>query len=153
GHWLTGAGAAALAKVLLSFHHREIPPVANFERPAAQLELELRAFDVPTHARPWVTRGPARAALSGFGFGGTNAHVLMEAGEGQEASRVQITVPAPNHEEDAALRDDVVIVGWSARVGSLRDEAVTDALLAGRYPSGAVPTIDTLVVSPSAFRI
>jgi acyl transferase domain-containing protein len=81
GHALTAAGAASLLKVLLALKHRVLPPTANFERPAANLGLEGSPFRVLTRPEPWPARAPGnprRAAVSGFGFGGINAHVLIE---------------------------------------------------------------------------
>ena len=46
GHLLTGAGAAALAKVLLAFRHQTLPPTANFDRPSAKLGYEESPFRV-----------------------------------------------------------------------------------------------------------
>ncbi|MFH1136477.1 MAG: beta-ketoacyl synthase N-terminal-like domain-containing protein [Pseudomonadota bacterium] len=81
GHLLTGSGAAGLIKVLLALEHRTLPPTANFKVPNPGLGLENSPFEVLAAARPWERRAsgtPRRAAVSGFGFGGTNAHVLLE---------------------------------------------------------------------------
>jgi acyl transferase domain-containing protein len=81
GHALTAAGAAGLLKVLLAMANQTFPPTANFGRPAPRLRLEDSAFRVLTQAVPWPRRSPdtpRRAALSGFGFGGINCHVLIE---------------------------------------------------------------------------
>jgi acyl transferase domain-containing protein/3-hydroxymyristoyl/3-hydroxydecanoyl-(acyl carrier protein) dehydratase len=81
GHALTAAGAAALLKVLLAFKNQTLPPTANFERPAPKLGLDDSPFRVLTRAEPWPRRDaqqPRRAAISGFGFGGINGHVLIE---------------------------------------------------------------------------
>ncbi len=80
GHLLTGAGAAALAKVLFALRERALPPTANFERAAPGLGMERSPFRVLREAEAW--EAPAgrgrRAAVSGFGFGGVNAHLLIE---------------------------------------------------------------------------
>ena len=81
GHALTAAGAAGLLKVLLALKHETLPPTANFERSAPALGLEESPFRVLTHADHWPRRAtgqPRRAAISGFGFGGINCHVLIE---------------------------------------------------------------------------
>jgi 3-hydroxymyristoyl/3-hydroxydecanoyl-(acyl carrier protein) dehydratase/malonyl CoA-acyl carrier protein transacylase len=80
GHLLTGAGAAALAKVLFALRERTLPPTANFERAAPGLGMERSPFRVLREAEAWAApagRG-RRAAVSGFGFGGVNAHLLIE---------------------------------------------------------------------------
>ncbi len=81
GHLLTAAGAAGLMKVLLALKHETLPPTANFRAAAAKLGLEQSPFTVLQAARPWPRRAaerPRRAAVSAFGFGGINAHVLVE---------------------------------------------------------------------------
>jgi len=78
GHLLTAAGAAGLMKVLLAFKHKSLPPTAHFEKPAPGVDLESGPFRVLAEAEPWKSRGTRKAAVSGFGFGGINAHVLVE---------------------------------------------------------------------------
>jgi acyl transferase domain-containing protein/3-hydroxymyristoyl/3-hydroxydecanoyl-(acyl carrier protein) dehydratase len=81
GHALTAAGAAGLLKVLLALQEGVLPPTAGFTRPAPALEIERSPFRILARAEPWQRRAegvPKRVALSGFGFGGINAHVLIE---------------------------------------------------------------------------
>lgn len=103
GHLLTGAGAAGLLKVLLALAHEELPPSANFERAGAKIALDGSPFTVLAAARPWTRRAPhvpRRAAVSAFGFGGINAHLLVE--EWLPGSTVP-AVPRAAHHEDAAI--------------------------------------------------
>jgi acyl transferase domain-containing protein/3-hydroxymyristoyl/3-hydroxydecanoyl-(acyl carrier protein) dehydratase len=81
GHLLTGAGAAALSKVLGALQHAQIPPNANFSLQSAGATLQQTPFRVPEAVEPWPPPNghPRRAAVSGFGFGGINAHLLIEA--------------------------------------------------------------------------
>jgi PfaB family protein len=81
GHLLTAAGGAALTKVLLAMQAGTLPPTANFNTPQTGMGLESSSFRVLTSATPWKRRGdsiPRRAAVSAFGFGGINAHLLVE---------------------------------------------------------------------------
>ncbi len=81
GHLLTAAGAAGLIKVLLGLRHATLPPSLNFKEPTPESGLSDSPFRVPTRAMPWTRRNdgtPRRAAVSAFGFGGINAHVLVE---------------------------------------------------------------------------
>ena len=92
GHLLTGAGAAGLMKVLLAIRHQTLPPTANYEKPAAALAQQGSPFRVLRQAEPWEQRVeksvsdhgtrsdliPRRATINAFGFGGINAHVLIE---------------------------------------------------------------------------
>ena len=80
GHLLTGAGAAALTKVLFALREGVLPPTANFEQAAPGLNLDRSPFRVLRQPEPWPRRDgrPRRAAVSAFGFGGVNAHLLIE---------------------------------------------------------------------------
>jgi acyl transferase domain-containing protein len=119
GHLLTGAGMAGLTKVLGALAHRTLPPTANVS--ATTVASAARAFEVLETPRPWASQGPLRAAVSGFGFGGINAHLVIEADAPAEPA-VQVTHEAPA----------VAIVGLAARVGSLDGiEAIAEALRTG----------------------
>ncbi len=81
GHALTAAGAAGLLKVLLALRHATLPPTANFAAPSPALDYDGGPFRVLAESQPWPRRAdgrPRRAAISGFGFGGINAHALIE---------------------------------------------------------------------------
>jgi acyl transferase domain-containing protein/D-arabinose 1-dehydrogenase-like Zn-dependent alcohol dehydrogenase/2-polyprenyl-3-methyl-5-hydroxy-6-metoxy-1,4-benzoquinol methylase len=78
GHLDEAAGVAGLIKTALALRERTLPPSLHFEKPNPRLELEKSPFFIPTSAQPWATNGPRRAAVSSFGIGGTNAHVVLE---------------------------------------------------------------------------
>ncbi|WP_031075732.1 hybrid non-ribosomal peptide synthetase/type I polyketide synthase [Streptomyces sp. NRRL WC-3742] len=79
GHTEAAAGVAGLIKTALALKHRRIPPHLNLERPNPGIDLDALPFDIPTAALDWPEHtGPARAGVNSFGFGGTNAHVLLE---------------------------------------------------------------------------
>lgn len=81
GHTLTAAGAAAVIKTVLAMRHGTLPPTANFATPAPGIGLADSPFRVLTRGEPWQPRqpgSPRRAAVSAFGFGGINAHLLLE---------------------------------------------------------------------------
>jgi len=81
GHLLTAAGGAALTKVLLALQAETLPPTANYHSPQPGMDLDNSPFRVLSAAEPWQRRTPAtprRAAISAFGFGGINAHLLVE---------------------------------------------------------------------------
>lgn len=96
GHLLTGAGAAGLMKVLLAIKHEMLPPTANFRRPAEKLAGANSPFRVLSVCEPWLRRNdsstqareiiPRRATVNAFGFGGINAHVLIEEWTGGHRS-------------------------------------------------------------------
>src|SRR5208337_4018421 len=79
GHLEAAAGIAGLIKVALVLKHREIPPSLNFEEPNPHIPFERLALRVQTNLEPWPTEpAPALAGVSSFGFGGTNAHVVLQ---------------------------------------------------------------------------
>lgn len=116
GHLLTAAGSAGLMKVLLAIERGVVPPNANFAAANPAAGLDGSPFRVPTETAPWARRDertPRRAALSAFGFGGINAHLLVEeAPEPRAAARR----PGPRRAETA--RPAVAIVGMDARFGA-----------------------------------
>ena len=81
GHLLTAAGSAALMKTLLAFKNQTLPPTANYSSPADGIDMGNSPFCVLNQAKSWQLRKPGRgrrAAISAFGFGGINAHLLVE---------------------------------------------------------------------------
>ncbi|WP_152442612.1 SDR family NAD(P)-dependent oxidoreductase [Nocardiopsis kunsanensis] len=90
GHAAAAAGIAGVVKTLLALRHRRIPASLNFERANRHIDFESTPFYVNTEPKEWSTDGssPRRAAVSGFGFSGTNAHVVLE-----EAPPVERHVP------------------------------------------------------------
>ncbi len=124
GHLLTAAGASGLAKVLSAFQARTLPPTVNFRTPPPNLGLEGSPFQVLTTPREWKRRSdatPRRAAISGFGFGGVNAHVLLEEYDEQlpAASASERFAPDPSLAlaagQEAPL--SIAVVGMDARFG------------------------------------
>ncbi len=81
GHLLTAAAAAGMIKALLALHHKILPPSLNFNTPPRHSSLLNSPFRVQTQSETWPRRKedrPRRAAVSAFGFGGINAHLLLE---------------------------------------------------------------------------
>ena len=81
GHLEAAAGIAGLIKAVLALRHASIPPNLNFEQWNPAIDPSATRFFIPGQAVPWPnTAGPRRAAVSSFGMGGTNAHVVLEQG-------------------------------------------------------------------------
>ncbi|HEY0791540.1 MAG TPA: SDR family NAD(P)-dependent oxidoreductase, partial [Chthoniobacterales bacterium] len=80
GHTSFTAGLAGVIKVLLALEYRELPPSIHFEKANEQIDFEHTPFFVNTGLKTWPSSGlrPRRAAVSSFGYSGTNAHVLLE---------------------------------------------------------------------------
>ncbi|EST38602.1 hypothetical protein N566_06540 [Streptomycetaceae bacterium MP113-05] len=85
GHLEAAAGLAGVAKAVLALRHRVIPPSINFRHVNPLLELEGSPFRIADHRQDWPhptdrhgAALPRRAAVSAMGFGGSNAHVILE---------------------------------------------------------------------------
>ncbi|MFI6514344.1 SDR family NAD(P)-dependent oxidoreductase [Spirillospora sp. NPDC050679] len=87
GHMESAAGIAGLIKAVLALHHGVIPPSAHYKEPNPHIPFDDLRLRVVAEETPWPERGrPARAGVSGFGFGGTNAHVVLEAAPAPRAA-------------------------------------------------------------------
>ncbi|SMN11299.1 omega-3 polyunsaturated fatty acid synthase subunit, PfaA [uncultured Candidatus Thioglobus sp.] len=80
GHTKAAAGIAGMIKVIMALKHKVLPPSIKVEQPLKTLEPCTAPLYVNTIKRPWVsnTMHPRRAALSAFGFGGSNFHCVLE---------------------------------------------------------------------------
>ncbi|XP_033127340.1 mycolipanoate synthase-like [Anneissia japonica] len=79
GHSEGAAGVAGVIKTALSLYHREIPGVANFKRGNPNINFKYLKLRVPTSITPWPVGSKLLAGCSSFGFGGANAHIVLEA--------------------------------------------------------------------------
>jgi len=79
GHLESAAGIAGLIKAVLTLRHGEIPPHLHLTTVNPLLKIEESPIVIPTELTSW-RRGdePRRAGISSFGFGGTNAHIIVE---------------------------------------------------------------------------
>jgi 3-oxoacyl-(acyl-carrier-protein) synthase/acyl carrier protein/NAD(P)-dependent dehydrogenase (short-subunit alcohol dehydrogenase family) len=87
GHLEAAAGIAGLIKAALILQHSRIPPSLHLRSPNPHVVLEELGLRVCTEATPLPTRAETAVGVSSFGFGGTNAHVLL--------SRAQPVDPTP----------------------------------------------------------
>src|SRR5271166_4433863 len=94
GHTAAAAGIAGVIKVLLALRHRKIPASLHFREPNPQIDFEHSPFYVPTELKDWEVSegGQRRAAVSSFGFSGTNAHAVI--GEGPQIAAAPAVRPA-----------------------------------------------------------
>jgi acyl transferase domain-containing protein len=108
GHLETAAGIAGLIKVVLALKHQEIPPSLHFHKPNPHIPFEELLLRVQQTLGPWPQEsGPALAGVSSFGFGGTNAHVVLEG-----ISRIPETY---EQEKDLSSDDQPYLLPLSAR--------------------------------------
>jgi acyl transferase domain-containing protein/3-hydroxymyristoyl/3-hydroxydecanoyl-(acyl carrier protein) dehydratase len=143
GHLTTAAGGAALLKVLAAMDAGIRPPTLSASDPVDELRgTPMRPIYEP---EPWD--GARRAGISAFGFGGNNAHLILDAWTGDAG--MASAFPAPGRRDDA-----VAIVAIGARAGNCADfPQFREALLEGRDATGratgySVP-IDGLRIPPT----
>lgn len=102
GHLDTASGVTGLLKVLLSMKHEQLPPSLGFEKPNPRIDFANSPFSVNHQLTPWKrTDSPRRAAVSSFGIGGTNAHVIVEE--------------PPQLPESDTLKAETVLIPLSAK--------------------------------------
>ncbi|MGI5121914.1 type I polyketide synthase [Marinactinospora thermotolerans] len=119
GHLEGGAGVAGVITAALALHHGIIPGTIHHDRMRPNLvRFPIR---VPTTAEPWPERARGRARLagvSGFGFGGTNAHALLQGVEEVPAEPLPTFIPLSAHSE-TSLR--ATAARWAPVVASAED--------------------------------
>ncbi|KAL8734411.1 MAG: hypothetical protein Q9181_003232, partial [Wetmoreana brouardii] len=79
GHLEGASGLAGIIKATLSLEHKTIPPNMHFESPNPEIDFDNWKIAVPTKPIHWQSSsGLRRASINSFGYGGTNAHVILE---------------------------------------------------------------------------
>jgi len=86
GHTKAAAGAAGLIKATLAVHHKVLLPTIKADEPDPKLDIANSPFYLSTATRPWLLNNghPRRAAVSAFGFGGSNFHMVLEEHESRK---------------------------------------------------------------------
>ncbi|GMU03302.1 hypothetical protein KH5H1_74240 [Corallococcus caeni] len=89
GHSIAAAGVAGVIKTALCLKHRRIPRSLHFHKPNRHIDFAQTPFYVPTETRDWPAEAgrPRRAAISSFGFSGTNAHLVLEEAPARKDGR------------------------------------------------------------------
>ncbi|MBQ7503322.1 hypothetical protein IJT93_11570 [bacterium] len=147
GHLLTAAGSAGLIRVLLNLQKGQITPQVNFNE--AGIPLKESHFEISNQSVSWPKKAeaPRRAAVSGFGFGGINAHLIIEEYLPQTACEVNSAADAratassapASAEESENGEEAAAIIGMACRlgqIGSIRELA--GALLDGNFENAKI---------------
>lgn len=141
GHLEGAAGIVGLIKTVLSLHHGQLPATLHFQRPNPHIDFTALGLRVVTETTPWPHRPdtPALAGVSAFGFGGTNAHVVLEqAPPSAMPARARITAA---HPEAADSNAPHVLLVTARSKDRLRDVATS---LAHRLVSKDAPALTDL---------
>ncbi|KAI9647506.1 hypothetical protein NHQ30_003891 [Ciborinia camelliae] len=78
GHLEGGSGIAGLIKTVLALEKGLIPPNANFQKLNPKIDSQKLNLVFPQECTPWPVDGVRRASVNSFGFGGSNAHVILD---------------------------------------------------------------------------
>ncbi|GAB7365805.1 hypothetical protein MBLNU230_g7138t1 [Neophaeotheca triangularis] len=79
GHLEAASGILAVLKSIAMLERETILPNANFEHPNPELDMEVFRLKVPTTCTPWPPGKAKRISINNFGFGGSNAHAILDA--------------------------------------------------------------------------
>ncbi len=145
GHSESAAGAAGLIKVVQSIRHGVIPPSLHFEAPNRYIDFDAERLEVVEDPREWPAYSGRRlAGVSGFGFGGTNAHLVVSSFDRDDYPE------QPVSQNPAQLIDpeqpNTVALPVSGLLPSRRRQAAADLadFLAERPDSDLVPIARSL---------
>ncbi|WP_404785485.1 aminotransferase class I/II-fold pyridoxal phosphate-dependent enzyme [Altericista sp. CCNU0014] len=98
GHSETAAGITGLIKVALALEHQQIPASLHFQDPNPYIDFDALQLRVQQTLEPWPYReGAAIAGINSFGFGGTNAHAVLQEAPSQTPAFKYASVNRPWH--------------------------------------------------------
>ncbi|MER7760744.1 SDR family oxidoreductase [Streptomyces sp. NPDC097619] len=165
GHTEPASGVVGLLKVIASVRHGQVPATLHFKDWNPQIDASGSRLFVPTSLQPWpVVGGPRIAAVSSYGVGGTNAHVIVEQAPNrvsaarevdasQETGRWTFLFSAGS--EPALKRTVERIAGWlesDGRATPLTDVAHTLAVRRSHGPSRAAVVAESRAQLVSRLR-
>ena len=107
GHTQAASGIAGLIKAALALYHKVLPPTLHFSKPSSQIDWNESPCYVNLKTKDWDSastkrKHPRRAAVSAFGFGGVNAHAVLE--EHQQTGKVQALAAPPEMKSASTVK-------------------------------------------------
>ncbi|MFC0106119.1 type I polyketide synthase [Kibdelosporangium aridum subsp. largum] len=138
GHAQAAAGVGGVIKMVMAMRHGVLPRTLHVDEPTPQVDWSSGAVELLTEAKDWPSLDrPRRAAVSGFGVSGTNAHVILEQAPQQ--------APPRTDDKPGALDRTLVPLPLSARgqTGLAAQARSLEAFLAQR------PDLDVLEIARS----
>ncbi len=145
GHLETAAGVAGLVKAMLALQNRQIPPSLHFETPNPHIDFAALKLRVPTMLESFPdSDSPHFVGVNSFGFGGANAHVILE----EVPLRHQPEHASPHTERTwpimLSARSEEALRGSALRLAAWLEER--------SHANGSSPTLPDLVYSLGARR-
>jgi PfaB family protein len=110
GHLLTAAGMAGLIKVILSMNKGIIPATINVTEPLSS--------QIVTSNTSWLDKEIKRAGINAFGFGGTNAHLILESSQLSNIQKSNINFIPELSQKSTTTNQKLAIIGMDAHFGS-----------------------------------
>ncbi|MFF7122062.1 alpha/beta fold hydrolase [Streptomyces sp. NPDC008240] len=141
GHTQAAAGVAGVIKTVLAMRHGVLPRTLHADEPSPGVDWSSGAVRLLQREQPWqpAPGKPRRAAVSAFGIGGTNAHVILEEAVDEQA--------AP-HREGARTAPEPPLLLSGATAGALRAQARRTAAFLRERPE--LPLGDLAFTSATA---
>ena len=135
GHLENASGMASLAKVLACLEHGEIPGQLHFTELNPRISFGGTRLVIPAEPSPWPRTDRRLAGISSFGFGGTNAHIIVE--EAPPRSRPEGLPSRPNHILALSARTESALKNIAARFAKHLAENAEDDLADICYSANA----------------
>lgn len=121
GHLEAAAGIAGVIKTVLVLKNSKIPANLNFEKPNPHIPFSELPIAVPTEAKEWEGKSEKKyAGVSSFGFGGTNAHIILS--DYEQTTVETASLPAPKNILCLSAETDNSLRGMAVRYHDYIDE-------------------------------
>ncbi|MEB3220121.1 MAG: beta-ketoacyl synthase N-terminal-like domain-containing protein [Nostocales cyanobacterium 94392] len=128
GHLELAAGIAGLIKAVLALQHKKIPPHLHLKQLNPYIRLGKTPLSIPTEIQEWNVEGKTRlAGVSSFGFGGTNAHVILEEAP-TVAKNTKAEFERPLHILALSARNDLALAALAQKYSNFLDSKDTISL-------------------------
>ncbi len=145
GHLETAAGVAGLVKAVLALQYRQIPPSLHFETPNPHIDFPALKLRVPTTLEAFPeSDSPHFVGVNSFGFGGANAHVILEEVPAHHQPQHTTTHTERSWPITVSARSEEALRGSALRLAAWLEER--------SHANGSSPTLPDLVYSLGARR-
>ncbi len=119
GHLESGAGIASVIKVALAIHHGRIPAHLHFQSAHPDIDLQRLGLRIPLTSIEWRSAGVLRTAgVNGFGYGGANAHLILQQPPAAPRSTTARTVATNGKSRNSAPR--LLVLSARSRTALIR---------------------------------